>query len=280
MKCRIIFFEGIPGIGKTTFANKCENRLSLRGKKVVHYPDDGSKNPLNFKGLKALTKKEYRRLSKEYSKDEIIKNDIKNANFGRYGKYIFLDSSKLNENLKEKVKDFNFYGGRLKSKDFLDSLKALYEEFVQNNKKSDEIFIFEGTLFRDVVDELYRFSYYDNTRLATEVSLLANILTPLSPTLFVLQTNFPERHLEQIKKLRTEDDKCPWADSLIDFVKNSMYGRICKVETFDDLELFLLREANLFELSFINSSWTKYMVNIDDYTLLNRKMEKFIDIIE
>lgn len=249
MKTRFIDFEGIHGSGKSASAWYLYKSLSDDGtaSKVFFEADmdNAKENPCDFNFMAVLTEDQFKVLKEGFAawENELIKKARRiGSDFMLYSP----DFCACNQLLSE-LKKFEVYNGRFNYYKFKRLMVERFRQFVSEALQNDTIYVFESVIFQQIINELLRFTESTADMIMDLIKEITVVLQPLNPMLFHLR---PDNLIEQINRVAAERlsdnyDLYPdWIDWMVEYVKDSPYGKVNHVEGRSGLmQYFAKREA-------------------------------------
>lgn len=222
---KIIMIEGLPGSGKTTYANKLHHYLKALGQTVMVY-NEGSLNPIDLCWCSYMKKHEFDLLLDQYSH---LKNDIIHHTVERDDHFITAYTRVRIE--QEKDRSFYKYCSQFeiyKFNDFAqfrDIHRRLYQSF--NNEHDEGIYIFECAFLQNHMNELIlKF----DLRLKQMVDYFTELLIRLDQfdiTLFHLQQVDVDYTIKKVSSERTKEKMnmdTDWFDLVVEYIEKQPYG--------------------------------------------------------
>jgi hypothetical protein len=190
---KIIFIEGVSGVGKSTATAMLCGALNERGLRALCYLEGDTENPVDFYNCAYLTKTEFNQILQAYPHDmgALISKSIQEPDYVlvRYG-----DSDK------------SFFAGSL-----LSQLKAhegfyapaqpigiaaytqvyvnCWQRFLQQDHSNIDYIIFDGGFLYHRSNDLMRDYGADNETIASHLNSLLNAMCPYNPLIFYLSTD-------------------------------------------------------------------------------------------
>lgn len=232
-----IFIEGIPGSGKSTFLKKLEKEN--RSYKAYF---EGDMSPVELAWCAYLSSEEYNNLLNKYSNySEEIKNNTTVEKDGSDYKYI-VSYTKFNPNTDEMFGDFErheIYGGRLSVSEFLRIVRKRFLQYLGNKK------LFECSILQNIVDELLLFSDFEEEEI---IDFYEELVKNFKFEYFVYYFE-PDNVKSVIEKIANErvneSGEKIWLNSVIQYMKNTKYGKKNNFSTSDDLVKYYEKRIKL-----------------------------------
>ncbi len=152
----------------------------------------------------------------------------------------------------------------------MQALKGRITAFVEQALNSDLVYVFENVIFQQILNELMRTMDCDEQQMTDYILEVEQILSPLNPLIFYL---YPDDLIGQINKVALERvsdnyELYPdWIDWMVEYLKNSEYGRIHKVSDREDLMIYFDKRRSIEEKCFgrLRSNKEKVYVDRMDY---------------
>lgn len=226
MSTNIIFIEGNPGSGKSTFAKRLESTLLSQGKKVKMY-QEGDLHPIDLAWCAILNAVEYQALLDEFPslKEEILKFTQKIED-----QYI-IAYTKVNHNIAsnafyERMRAFEIYRSESLSV-FQMAHQKLWQAF-PFKIEPNTIYIFECVFIQNHINELilkYNLPYEDILAYFNE--LMAPLIQYHPKVVFIEQADVKKSIMGVADKRRTNDPTRfrDWIDLVIEYIENMPYAK-------------------------------------------------------
>jgi len=287
MKTRFIDFEGIHGSGKSAGAWNLSNSLNRHNVDTAVYfeyhMDSTIENPCDIRKTAVMNKENFMNILQVHAADEAILRDKVKIHNGWH--CIFLPEVKESAGLYAALEPFVADNGNLSAECFMQALKSRMAAFVEHALITDKVYVFENVLFQQVFNELMRTMDCTEDQMMAHVAELEQILAPLEPIIFYL---YPEDLGNQINRVAAErvsdnHDLYPdWIDWMVDYVRESEYGKRRKVVSREGLMIYFQERADLEQKSFQQLNCHKEKIQVDrmDYPEINaliyRKVEQLL----
>ncbi len=224
---KIVFIEGLPGSGKTTFSKRLKTYLSNQGKKVISY-NEGDLHPVDLAWIAILTKKELSDLVTRYpSLKEAIFNHSKLINNRYFLAYTKVNIDESSQGFYEKCEKYEIY----KKTDldfFLQEHLDLWERFIEETSDNEFTYIFECILLQNHINELLlKYNLDLDEILAYYQKLLLRIKQLKVKLIYIRQVNIADI-FSKIVKERVSDNKelyKDWIDLVIEYFEKTNYAK-------------------------------------------------------
>ena len=268
----LIFIEGLPGSGKTTFAKRLHHSLQEKSLAPLLFRE-GDYNPLSLLWQAIFQEKDFEELIKRYA---TLKKSILENTFD-YG----LKKAIAYTKVVAQSGDMKFYQemqayevNKQKYDVFVREYDRLYEGFT----KKEHPYIFECTLLQNHVNQLFAVYVKDEQTIIEHIKKLLSHLSSYKPLIFYVKQKDIPKTLERIARERISPNKelqADWIDMAINYVEQTKYGQgqskkgkallLQYLQDRQALELKILKEldvgVHIFELD-------------QDYDLVFEKMEE------
>lgn len=232
---KIIFIEGLPGSGKTTFAKRLKTYLSNLDYRVISY-SEGDLHPVDLAWVAILTKQELADLSMRYPslKKEIFSN-IKLINDRYFLAYIQVEIDSSTKDFYEYCERYEIY-----RKDdlsfFLKEHLDLWERFSEVVIDNEFTYIFECILLQNQINELLlKYNLSKKDILKYYQSLLKPIKV-LNVKLIYIRQNNVAKIFQRIANERISNNKelyKDWIEHVIEYIENTNFSKINNYRGYD-----------------------------------------------
>lgn len=262
MKHNVIFIEGLPGSGKTTFARRLAEYYKSLGMDVTLY-NEGDLHPIDLAWCSYCTESEFAEINKKYPflKEEIKKHTVKENNY-----YIIAYARINHPNVsKEFFDDMERYEvSKWESiEDFLAVHKKRWNHFNQTFD-SNKLYIFECIFLQNHINELILNHDYSLEKANAYFNDLINQIEDTNPIVFYIQQENIHQTFHRIIEERRSPDKTKyrdWIDNVTNYLESTKYADkrqflgIDGMERFghyrQDMELDILHNINVDFQSFL-----------------------------
>lgn len=198
MMAKLIFLEGISGVGKSTMARSLCEDLQSKGLSVKAYVEFDYTNPIDFYCVAYYTSEEYEILCAENPKNEIaIRSNTIDAGKTRLIHYFNEDTPLFVEPLLSEFMMREFcYNPRnpVSFEDYSETYVAVWKNFAAN-LADNEIIIFDGSLLHHPLNDMIR--NYDTSKESahSHIQKLLNSLSDVDYAVYYLHTGDIAKHL-------------------------------------------------------------------------------------
>lgn len=277
MENRLVFLEGLPGSGKTTFAKRLYDHLLSQGQKVTLYKE-GDYNPLTYLWQAILTDKELEEILLQYP---TLRKDIL-SQIKKVGTKNILAFTKVqvSEEQKSFYQVMQTYEVHKEPKErFYELYQDLYKSF-HPDQNDGTTYIFECTLLQNHVNQLFAVYGLDYDEVQNHVvSLLDNIKTLKPIILYIKQENISNT-LNRISKERISPNKnmhSDWIDMAIQYTENTLFGQKHTLKGRELLLDYLVRRQQIEEEILQMIDVESHIVHLqEDYDLV---FEQIVSIL-
>jgi len=249
MKTKLIMVEGIPGSGKSTFAQKIADFYVNHGLKVNLY-NEGGFHPADLAWNACIPVKSLDDVLAPY---ESFRHQI-NKNIHLENDYAIVSYTQVkteNTDFYKDMESYEVYDKRVSFDIFNGLHRKRWETFNIQAKEKNELNIFECALFQNHVTELMLFHLADIDTIKTHINTMIQKVADLSPNLIYLSQPNVRETIERIAKQRIFEDG-RWIDGVINFTENTPYGKLHGIKGFDGA-VRIFEERKRIELEIINS---------------------------
>ena len=219
-----IFVEGIQGMGKSTLVNQIHmNRPEL------WICREGDYSPVDLAWCTWMTKNEYDNILKKYNEiqDEIMKYTVEeDCHFIIAYTQILTDIPGFHKDLEQ----YEIYNGR---KDFETWKEIVFSRFERFKKRG---YLFECAFFQNIMEDLILFHEKSDDEIMEFYKKLFSLVDRNSFRLLYLYSDDVEEILQMVKKERSDNaGNEMWYPLMLNYIKESPYGKKHGVNGFDDM---------------------------------------------
>ncbi|MCF7923577.1 MAG: hypothetical protein K9L64_00560 [Candidatus Izimaplasma sp.] len=278
---RIIFIEGLPGAGKTTFVKRLDNYLSKNKIKSLSFKE-GDLNPIDLAWIAILNQSEYDMILEEYPslKKQIIKYTRK-VEDKYYVAYINVKITEKEKSFHKTLKQFEIY----RTNDlnyFLSEHLKLWEKFVEDISESNDVFLFESVFLQNHMNRLLLNQGFDLDNIFTYYNKLTKPIKKLKPLVFYIKQLNVKKTLKTMSDKRISPNKelyNDWIDDVIDYIKIKPIAKKRNYLDYDGV-LQYFKDRQIAELRVLNDLDVDYLIIplIDDYEEVFQKMTDYLNL--
>jgi cytidylate kinase len=235
-KTKLILIEGIPGSGKTTYANRLYDYLKDKGVGVQKY-NEGDLHPVDLSWCAYLTLEEYNNLLKSYPEhNEVLKNNSQVSD-----DYVVVAYTRLgfypNENkLMTYLALKEIFDAKLTASEFMSINTKRWHDFAEKQTGREEVNIFECVFLQNNINELLFHQTLDDSTIKKYLNKLVDQATDLNLVLIYLSQPNIDETINKVADTRISEDKTKykdWIDLVIEYIETSAYGKKNKLQGFD-----------------------------------------------
>lgn len=283
METRFIDFEGIHGSGKSACAWNLYNNLkrnSVETSVFFEYDMDSTiENPCDIRLTAVMERDEFELIIQKFiSYEDTLRAKLKMYN-GWY--CIFLPDFKESPELYSSLEVYIADNGKIDSKRFIQALKGKIAAFVEQAMSSNIVFVFENVIFQQILNELMRKMSCDEEQMIKYILELEEIMAPLNPLIFYLYPSDLREQINIVAKERISDNYelyPDWIDWMVEYLKDSEYGRMRNVSNREDLMVYFQERATVEEKCFniLVSNKIRIMTGLMNYDDENEYIYKVV----
>lgn len=252
---RIIFLEGVSGVGKSTMAKKLCDDLRSAGKTVKTYVEFDCTNPIDFYCAAYYTAGEYEKLCGEYPQYErMIRANTVIAGKARLIHYFDKDTPLFEEPLLSEFMEREFcYNPQnpVSFEDYTEAYVAVWKNLAASVGDDVDFIIFDGSLLHHPINDMIRNYGATKEQVLAHVQKLLATLNKTEYKIYYLQTVDIEKQLKIA--YRNRDQNTPDNADILFWENRYTYDR--------------------FVLSNIDSNYISYDVT-DKWDEIERKIMK------
>lgn len=216
---KIIFIEGNPGSGKTSFSQRLKADLTKRGYQVKHF-QEGDLHPIDLAWCAILNESMFKDIQLRYPdlNDDIIRF-TKKVNDHYIFAYTKVDYHKATKAFYQEMETYEIY----RSNDMTDFKKAhmeLWQSFSEERQK-DKVYIFECIYLQNHINQLMLKYDLSNQETILYFKDLMNPLIDDQPHLFFIFQDDVEAVIKRISEERRTNDKDKfqdWIDRVVGYI--------------------------------------------------------------
>ena len=218
---RLIFIEGISGVGKSTLSRALLERLRVLGEDARLFLEGDPDSPLDLFHAAYLTRNRYEELLRTHPAlaDMLRKKSVIEADYA----LVRYQSAGKEPNFPEKMHrylkahEFCFHPEYpLPLQEYGKVFRNLWNRFAESEEKAGNLQIFDGSLFHHQINDLLRNYHASREQIATHVGALARAVLRFNPMVFYLSTRDVGK---QLTKACQDRGQAPPTDEQITFWK-------------------------------------------------------------
>lgn len=195
---KLVFIEGVSGVGKSTLTQKLRNKLREMGFSVDYYLEFDSTNPIDFYCVAYFKQDEYFDLLKKHTESAVaIRDNTIFADDIRLIRYYKGDIAQFPAPLLGLLREREFCWNPIKlvpMTEYTRVYRILWERFAQNTDSHPDYLLFDGSLFHHPINDLMRNYNATPNQAAEHVHTLLDAVSSLHPHIIYLSTdNIAER---------------------------------------------------------------------------------------
>lgn len=219
-----IFVEGIQGMGKSTLVNRIHQE-----KPELQVCREGDYSPIDLAWCTWMTKEDYESVLERYAeiREEIEKNTVtENGHFIISYTKILTDIPGFHKDLEQ----YEIYNGR---KTFTEWKEIVFSRFEQFNGTG---YLFECAIFQNIMEDLILFHELSDEEIIVFYHELFKRIDKENSRIFYLYSENIEENLQIVKKERSDNaGNEMWYPLMLNYLKDSPYGRKFGIQGFDDM---------------------------------------------
>lgn len=256
----MIFIEGLPGSGKTTFSIKLQQFLTSKKEKATHYTE-GMHNPLSLAWQSLFSDEEYHQLLQKYP---TLSDSIKANTRKQIGKnvvaYTLVDVPEEQKDFYEYAKKYEVYHSSIQ--DFKGTYQKLYDEFRKTHHKLTESYIFECILLQNHVNQLMAGYHLSKDDIIKYFKTLTDVISSFNLFIIYIKQIDIKNTLSKMASERLSPNKSmfpDWIDMVIQYIESSPYGKMNDLKGIEGVIEYSTRRQEL-ELEIINQLDIPYTI--------------------
>lgn len=186
---KLIFVEGLPGTGKTTFSNHIYNLLTAQSKPVKLFLEDDERIPSNFCNISAVPKNTFQNL---YTNE----TQISDAVLTQSENYVFIKLSKCPEKIAKEFKCWDIgdeYNKAISVHEYVCSTLEWLQNWVKNYS-NESILILDSAFMQNPINEMI-FRGATNREVESYIHAIVDLMKPLSPVCIYLRRENAEKSI-------------------------------------------------------------------------------------
>jgi hypothetical protein len=215
---RIIFVEGVSGVGKSTLSKILCGKLCEMGYAAKAYLEFDFNNPIDFYCTAYYKHDEYENLLMEYSafSEDIRKNTIF-TDYVRLIRYYNRETPLFSAPLLYVLRKREFCWkpeNLVPISEYTRVYKTVWEQFAEKANASHDYLIFDGSLFHHPINDMMRNYQVSNEQAVCHVNTLIETVSNYNPLVCYLTSKSVS---EQLEKARVSRNQTPATTEQIKF---------------------------------------------------------------
>lgn len=203
---RLVFVEGISGVGKTTCSGQLTALLRQAGANTVCYLEGDKTSPLDLFCTAYFTTVQYAALCEAYAAEaQLLQHNSRHfADFVLVG---YHDAQAFSPALAAVLceHDFCFPAKRpLSLAVYTAAWCAVWEHFIKTLDTSIDVYVFDGSLLHHQLNDLLRNYPSETASAAAHLARLLQVLRPLQPAVLYLYSRRVEKRLADANSSRSK----------------------------------------------------------------------------
>lgn len=222
---QIIFIEGLPGSGKTSFSRRLRKDFVELGMDVVSY-QEGDFHPIDMAWIAIFNDQTLKKTLNQYP---MIKGQIENQLIREkdlyYLPYLKVKLDKDSKDFYQYCEQYEVYSEKNIEK-FLNMHLERIKYFLKNAQ--DKVYIFECISLQNHVNELLISQAYSYPNILKYFKVFFKLFKNTQSKIYYIKQANIEKTLQRISEERLSDDleiRKHWIDHVIDFVENDKLNR-------------------------------------------------------
>ena len=215
---KLLFIEGVSGVGKSTITQKLRDKLRGMGYSVDRYREFDFPNPIDFYSTAYFKKNEYEALLAEYNwLTEDIRNNTVIADDVRLVRYYNQKTPLFSESLLGKLHEHEFCwnpANLIPLSEYTRAYKSVWEKFVKNTSNQLDYLIFDGSLIHHPINDMTRNYNAMSEQITSHLNTLIETVSSFRPQIIYLSS---DNVAERLKKARISRDETLPSDEQIRF---------------------------------------------------------------
>jgi len=249
MKTKLIMIEGIPGSGKSTFAQRITDFYNNNGIKTNLY-NEGGFHPADLAWNACIPVESldnalapYKSFRNEIDKNTHIEDD--------YAIISYTQVKTDDKTFFNAMETYEIYDNRVPFDVFNKLQLKRWGTFGRQAKEKNELTVFECALLQNHVSELMFYHLADIETLKIHTNSLLQTVAELSPSLIYLSQPNVRETIERVAEQRVYVYG-KWIDRVINYSENTPYGKLHNIKGFDGA-VQMFEERKRIELEIIKS---------------------------
>ena len=219
-----IFVEGIQGMGKSTLVNHI-----YQEKPELYVCREGDYSPVDLAWCTWMTKEEYEAALEKYAE---IREEIEKYTVEENGHFIIAYTKIITDipNFHKDLESYEIYNGRKEFAEWKEIIFSRFEHFKGTG------YLFECAFFQNIMEDLILFHECSDEEIMDFYRELFDRVDKENFQLFYLYSENVAEILQVVKKERSDNaGNEMWYPLMMNYLKESPYGREHGYEGFDDM---------------------------------------------
>ena len=203
---KLVFVEGVSGVGKSTTALKLRDALNDYGFRAVCHLEGDADNPVDFFNCAYLTKAEFSQLLQGYPSDKyaLINNSVQETDYVlvRYGD---CNASYFTQQLFDVLRSHEgFYKpvNPINIDQYTQVFVDCWRRYLRQDQGNEDFVIFDGSFLFHRANDLIQNYNATNEMIAAHLKALLSAMSPYKPNLFYLSSKDVGERLIQARESR------------------------------------------------------------------------------
>jgi len=205
---KLIFVEGVSGVGKSTLTRKLFDELNEKGYSTICYIEGDFQNPIDFYSTAYFNQvqydnllMEYHQLTSEIRQNTVYVDDIRLIRY--YDRELPLYTKPLLNILRQH--DFLFSpADYISISEYARVYKSVWKQFAREIGDKYEYMIFDGSLFHHPINDMIRNYNATIHQIAQHLNTLIRIVNLLNPRLIYLSSDNVAERLQRARMCRNQ----------------------------------------------------------------------------
>jgi len=228
---RIIFIEGVSGVGKSTMTANISALLRAQGFHVQEYLEFDASNPIDFYSTAYIEKEEFEKLCAKHEDSAVnLRSNAVDAGSAMLVRYCNGSTPLFQGELQRELEQCEFCYKPQKPvpiEAYTEVYRNVWRRFAANIGSEYDYIIFDGSCLHHPINDLMRNYGVDGETALNHVSTLLNALGSLQRKIFYMYTSdIPER----LAKARAARGQTVPTDAQTDFWKRRNHNDVYVIE--------------------------------------------------